>query len=45
MKGQIECEVIPVWYMDAWRKLNCEKNSAIDVYLERLIKDWRNENI
>ena len=45
MKSQIECDVIPVWYINTWRKLNCSEDSALDMWIKQLLKDWKDEDI
>ena len=44
-KAQIECEVIPVWYIDTWKKLNCAEGSALDFFIKQLIKEHVLSNI
>ena len=41
----VPTEVIPVWFIEKWKKENAENGSALDCFLERLIKDWRCEEI
>lgn len=40
---QIPTDVIPVWYIEKWKKENAEPSSALDHFLEQLIKDWHVE--
>lgn len=39
----IPTDVIPVWYIEKWKKENAEPSSALDHFLEQLIKDWHVE--
>lgn len=39
----IPTDVIPVWYIEKWKKENAEDDSALDHYIKQLIKDWHGE--
>ena len=39
----IPTEVIPVWYIEKWKKENAEDCSALDYFIKQLIKDWHVE--
>lgn len=41
----VPTEVIPLWYIDKWIKENAELDSPLDVFIKRLIKDWKLEEI
>lgn len=41
----IPTEVIPVWYIEKWKKENAENGSALEFYIEQLIKDWHAEEL
>lgn len=41
----IPTEVIPVWYIEKWKRENADNGSALDHFLEQLIKDWHIEEI
>lgn len=39
----IPTEVIPVWYIEKWKKEEAENGSALEHFINQLIKDWRSE--
>ena len=39
----IPTDVIPVWYIEKWKKENADAGSALEHFLEQLIKDWHVE--
>ncbi len=41
----IPTEVIPIWYIKKWKRENADNGSALDHFLEQLIKDWHSEEI
>ena len=41
----IPTEVIPIWYIEKWKRENADNGSALDYFLEQLIKDWHIEEI
>ena len=45
MKALIETEVIPVWFIEKWLKENAEPNSALDVFVRQMQKEWKLEEI
>lgn len=42
---QIPTEVIPVWYVEKWKKENAENGSVLEHFIEQLIKDWHIEEV
>jgi len=40
---QVPTEVIPVWFIEKWKHEEAMSGSALDHFLEKLIKDWRAE--
>lgn len=36
----IPTEIIPVWFIEKWKKENAQKGSALDFFVEDLIKQW-----
>lgn len=43
MVTPIPTEVIPIWYIKKWKRENADSGSALDYFLEQLIKDWHRE--
>jgi hypothetical protein len=41
----VPTKVIPIWFIDRWKKENAEVGSSLDVFIERMIKDWELEEI
>ena len=41
----VPTEIIPIWFIERWKKENAEPGSALDVYLTQMIKDWKLEEI
>lgn len=39
----IPTEVIPVWYIEKWKKKYAENGSVLEHFINQLIKDWRVE--
>ena len=39
----VPTEIIPIWFIERWKKENAEPGSALDVYLTQMIKDWKLE--
>lgn len=37
--------VIPIWYIEKWVKKNAEPNSALDTFVNQMLKDWEFEEI
>ncbi len=43
MRATIDVEVIPIWFIEKWKKENCENNSALEFWIEKLLKEWKLE--
>lgn len=41
----VPTKIIPIWFVEKWKKENAEPGSALDVFLERMIKDWELEEM
>ena len=41
----VKTKIIPIWFVEKWKKENAEPGSALDVFIERMIKDWELEEI
>lgn len=41
----VPTKVIPIWFIEKWKKEEAEKDSPLDFYIEQLIKSWENEEI
>ena len=41
----VPTKIIPVWFIERWAKENAEPNSALDVFIKTMIKDWEVEEI
>ena len=41
----IPTEVIPIWYIEKWKRENADNGSALERFLEQLIKDWCIEEV
>lgn len=41
MKATTEVEVIPIWFIKKWTKENCKEGSALSVFIEAMLKDWK----
>ena len=41
----VPTKVIPIWFIDRWKKENAEAGSPLDVFIEQMIKDWELEEI
>ena len=41
----VPTEIIPIWFIERWKKENAEPGSALDVYLTQMIKYWKLEEI
>ena len=39
----VPTKIIPIWFIEKWKKENAEPSSALDVFIEKLIKDWELE--
>ena len=45
MTVDIPMEVIPVWFIEKWKKENAEPGSALEFFIERMIAEWELEEI
>ncbi len=43
MKANCEVEVIPIWFVKKWVKENCDEGSALSIFIETMLKDWKIE--
>jgi hypothetical protein len=41
----VPTEIIPIWFIERWKKENAESGSALDVFIERMIRDWQLEEV
>lgn len=41
----VPTEVIPVWFIEKWKKENAKSGSPLEFFIERLIKDWNIEEV
>lgn len=41
----VPTEIIPIWFIDRWKKENAEPGSALDAYITQMIKEWKLEVI
>ena len=41
----VPTEIIPIWFIERWKKENAESGSALDMFIEQMIKDWQLEEI
>lgn len=41
----VPTKIIPIWFVEKWKKENAEPGSALDVFIERMMKDWELEEI
>lgn len=41
----VPTKVIPIWFIEKWKKEEAEKGSALEYFIEQLIKSWENEEI
>lgn len=40
MVAPIPTDVVPIWYIEKWKKENAENGSALEHFINQLIKDW-----
>ena len=40
---QVPTEVVPLWFIEKWRKENAVDGSALSFWIEAMIKDWKME--
>lgn len=45
MTVYVPTKIIPIWFIERWKKENAESGSSLDVFIERMIKDWELEEI
>lgn len=45
MTVSVPTEVIPIWFIEKWKKENAASGSALDYFLNTMIKDWHIEEI
>lgn len=41
----VPTEVIPVWFLEKWRRENAEPGSMLDHWIDQLLKEWKLEEI
>lgn len=41
----VPTKIIPIWFVEKWKKENAEPGSPLDVFIERMMKDWEQEEI
>lgn len=41
----VPTKIIPVWFIERWKKENAEPGSSLDIFIEQMIKDWELEEI
>jgi len=41
----VPTKVIPVWFIEQWKRANAEPDSALDKFIDIMIKDWEMEEI
>lgn len=41
----VPTEIIPIWFIERWKKENAEPGSALDVFITQMIKEWKLEEI
>lgn len=41
----VPTKIIPIWFIEQWKKENAEPGSALDIFITRMIKDWELEKI
>lgn len=45
MTVNVPTKIIPIWFIERWKKEDVESGSALDNFIERMIKDWELEEI
>lgn len=45
MIAQVGTEVVPVWFIEKWRKENAEEGSALDFWIKQMLKEWKLEEV
>ncbi len=41
----VPTKIIPVWFIEKWKKENAEPDSALDKFIDTMIRDWGMEEI
>lgn len=41
----VPTEVIPIWFIEKWKKENAASGSPLDHFLNTMVKDWHIEEI
>lgn len=41
----VPTKVIPIWFIERWKKENAEPGSALDAYITQILKEWKLEEI
>ena len=41
----VPTKIIPIWFIEQWKKENAEPESPLDFFIDQLIKDWKLEEI
>ena len=41
----VPTEIIPIWFIERWKKENAKPSSALDAYLKQMIRDWKLEEV
>lgn len=41
----VPTKIIPIWFIERWKKENAEPGSALDIFITQMIKDWELEEI
>lgn len=41
----VPTKVIPVWFIEKWKKENAKPGSALDLFINQMIKEWEVEEI
>ena len=41
----VPTKVIPIWFIEQWKKENAEPGSSLDIFITQMINDWELEEI
>ena len=41
----VPTQIIPIWFIEKWKKENAEHGSALEMFIEKMIKDWELEEV
>lgn len=41
----VPTKIIPLWFIEKWKKENAEPDSALDQFIDTMIRDWGMEEI